>query len=576
MKFYFLFTILTSIALYVSGQTQPILQAGHMPEVPTKSSFGKGITRYTEITGDTLLEQLHQRQLQYKFMMTGKQAMDSLVTQLYNEYSFELESNYRFSFTFDKQEKQIRFSEHSWNFYLNKWQDYKEEYAYDTDGNMVSKFVSEWNNNVNDWSPVTKDEFSYETNNRLSETIQYVWLNTASEWSPSAKQDYKYDSHGSDTLHCSYLWNVNSHEWVNSAKEERTYDEANHLTSYRYSLWNTETYEWTPFLKTLFEFDSTGNMASYSEYMFILIPESWIGQIREEYQYNANNYRVLEESFSWNLLLNDWNINSKTDYTYLGDGREIAQEYSVWDENGNFWVPASKLVTTYSNDADTITKIDYYWKLAINQWIEINKYQSMYNPSGFELLRTVYLWNSSILEWEPRYKYDFTPDEENNLTEVVSSTWFGSAWFPQYRETNTFNNAFARDGLLIPFQVSYDYSGYDYMMVKSVNSVWRTDLGTWQIVGQKEYYFSPSATSSVPETTFKAIVFPNPANEYFIIRLPANSEFRIELFNSQGQVVLSKFASGEEKISLQKLPPGIYPYRIAVSAKEWPGILIKR
>jgi hypothetical protein len=67
---------------------------------------------------------------------------------------------------------------------------------------------------------------------------------------------------------------------------------------------------------------------------------------------------------------------------------------------------------------------------------------------------------------------------------------------------------------------------------------------------------------SIPQPVVYSL-FPNPASDYVSFSNPANRTVMLELFNSTGQLILSKKA--ESTMDISHLAPGIYFYRITDS-----------
>lgn len=90
---------------------------------------------------------------------------------------------------------------------------------------------------------------------------------------------------------------------------------------------------------------------------------------------------------------------------------------------------------------------------------------------------------------------------------------------------------------------------------------WHPSTQTHQIMGNQLANFIGTLVTSLPEkenATENLIVFPNPAKEYIKVK---NSEkgFPINVYDTKGNLILSKYATGEEmRMELHSLPKGVY------------------
>jgi len=71
-------------------------------------------------------------------------------------------------------------------------------------------------------------------------------------------------------------------------------------------------------------------------------------------------------------------------------------------------------------------------------------------------------------------------------------------------------------------------------------------------------------------------IYPNPTNEYINIATNSTECGTLELFNSIGNLVLSKEIIGNEKINIAQLPRGIYVIRCLLNKKQFTTNLIKQ
>jgi len=71
------------------------------------------------------------------------------------------------------------------------------------------------------------------------------------------------------------------------------------------------------------------------------------------------------------------------------------------------------------------------------------------------------------------------------------------------------------------------------------------------------------------------IVYPNPSAEYIVFTGLEKTEFyQLKLFNLQGQVMLLKEISNEERIEISHLKAGVYFYELIIENQSFEGKLL--
>ena len=93
-------------------------------------------------------------------------------------------------------------------------------------------------------------------------------------------------------------------------------------------------------------------------------------------------------------------------------------------------------------------------------------------------------------------------------------------------------------------------------------------LGSDDFIEQDGFYmddlvFSYTDTTNISATGTPVFssgfqIFPNPANEYFYVQLPAGDRYHLTVFNPLGQPVLAQDVINGQRISIEHLSPGVY------------------
>lgn len=60
------------------------------------------------------------------------------------------------------------------------------------------------------------------------------------------------------------------------------------------------------------------------------------------------------------------------------------------------------------------------------------------------------------------------------------------------------------------------------------------------------------------ETLSSLVMYPNPAQDFLYVKSSSNQSIQLELYNSTGQIIVSKVSIGNSEINLSQLPKGIY------------------
>src|SRR5665648_684235 len=68
----------------------------------------------------------------------------------------------------------------------------KDEYTYNSIGNMTQEMGSNWDETASQWVVSWKYDYVYDSNGNMTEEIEYGWDETVSQWVASWKYEFTY------------------------------------------------------------------------------------------------------------------------------------------------------------------------------------------------------------------------------------------------------------------------------------------------------------------------------------------------------------------------------------------------
>jgi len=306
---------------------------------------------------------------------------------------------------------------------------YKRETTYDNNSQTILYTTYELENGQ--WIPQTEVSYDYDANGQISLRRNYVWEN--SQWALQTESTYEYTSSDSLTTEIIHTWD-NTGTFLESTLIERTYNPDSQITSsytYKSSTYPTpqwEEYEWQEYTYT-----ADGLLASKTWY------EYWIYG-KQEYTYNSSNNIATSFSYYKLYLNNGWILDTSKHYEYDSEGRTILSTTNWYDFGDIIW---------------------------------IDRHRSSYDASGN---RTLHSYETKNYYWRTEWKYEYTYDQYDNITQYIYSDEDGL----DHKYDYTF------DYTLEPSQIIHLDDGYmrlDY--TKSYYS-----FGDWYVDHQGIYYYS--------------------------------------------------------------------------------------
>ena len=389
--------------------------------------------------------------------------------------------------------------------------DYNEFFTYDANGNNTL-YLTKLKDSLGQWVFNEKEENSFNSNNKPITITYYDWNNNLANWIPYYKLDYVYDSNGLNIQLTESNWDTLTNLWKFSYKVETLYNSGFKLQD------------------MYFNFDSNSNL--------------WLYSYKTEYNTN------ISMSFNWDSNINQWIANSKEEYTFNLNNKKTQELVSNWNTSTNQWVASYKNDYVYNQTGDIIQYISSNWNISFNQWVMNGKTEYVYDSNGNMIQELDFSWNSTIGQWNNNYKSELS-----------------------------YNNNFTYNQLLLPlaYNEEPDIEIYFNNMLTEYRAFNMNNNGFWENNGIQNFYYSQqnvNALNSIEKSEIK--IYPNPASTYLTINLTNNSsQTEFELFNIQGERLISKTIGKKETINIEHLSNGFYLYSLTVDGKKHTGKIVK-
>lgn len=245
----------------------------------------------------------------------------------------------------------------------------KDEYTYNSIGNMTQEIDSNWDETVSQWVASWKSEFTYNATGKMTQEIDSNWDETAEEWVASWKYDYVYDSSGKMTEETEYGWDESVSQWVSSWKYEFTYNATGKMIQEINSNWDEIAGDWVELWKYEYTYDSNGNLTEEIEYNLDVISGQWVFGWKYGYTFDSSGNLTQEIEYSWDETAGEWVESWKYEYTY--DNSYTKDELLLpyyFSENTDYFIHKLNGYT------------EYEWDINSGQWNISGELTLYYSP----------------------------------------------------------------------------------------------------------------------------------------------------------------------------------------------------
>ncbi|RYD57324.1 MAG: T9SS type A sorting domain-containing protein [Sphingobacteriales bacterium] len=261
----------------------------------------------------------------------------------------------------------------------------------------------------------------------------------------------------------------------------------------------------------------------------------------------------------------NWTANTKTTLLqtwdaaqskWVYDQREVTMYNSMnWEDTikkekfvGSAWV--AEKITAFTNTTRPGTLIERFVKVG-SAWVPEYKETNTYNGSGHRTESEFQTYNQLAGIWNDPMKEEYTYDLHLNPTETVTSNWVSGAYQKTSREVASYNK-------------------YDQLLISTMYT-WDANFSQWihtaADIEQRNYYkeyvnMAVSDTKSIADVS----VYPVPASNMLNVETKDNQSSIITITDMLGKAVKNVQASnvpgGVVAIDVQDMPAGVYLLRV--------------
>lgn len=448
--------------------------------------------------------------------------------------------------------------------------DDKEEYLYDSNGNLTSEIYQNWDETMK------KVEYVYDSNRKLTLEIEYIFEKSSSQWVSDKKYEYTYYSNGNSKMDNHYIWDETINKWILNG--ESKYNQNGNLIFQIHYIFDELTSKWIIYSKVENEYDSTENLIVQIDY------NSTTDKVtrKEENTYNSVGNLTSKIEFRFEEATNKWNITGKYEYTY-DSNENLTSEIHYWqDQTYSKWVESSK--NEYTNDSNGNPTLHnfYEWNEKTSKWVNVYvyKYENTYNSNGNQTSGSSYEWDKTTSKWMGSSKWEDGYDSYGNLIFESEFEWdeTTSKWIVYYKDEYIYDNTYNFNDLILPDDwISFDNDGFfKHKITDVLFYTVNENTGQLYVESRGKLYYSEKTITEIDESKQKELrIYPNPASAY--IDVVSSAEINsIKIFNSSGQLQLiqESVQSQQKKIPIRGFSNGIYFIEVKTNTKNFRQKLI--
>jgi hypothetical protein len=361
-------------------------------------------------------------------------------------------------------------------------------------------------------------------------------------------------------------YNESTEQWENSSMDEFAYNISGQNTSDTYSSWDVEMSAWILLGKQEFIYDGSGNMVQEVYYNWDESTSSWEQNYRWLYTYNGEGNISLGYSYFWDDTSNSWVMAGRIVRAYDSQGNMLSETSSYWSQPSNSWINSSRSMNEYNSSNQILLSTYQMWDFISSDWINMDKTEYEYNSGDMLIKIQEFTWNSTSGEWENDYMDEFSYDSFMNMVMDMQYEWDGSSWIVSGKSEYLYNNDYTANELIYPWYYGQASEGLQHMLVEVIDYMG----STFDPESKSTYTYTELNTTGVVEDRMANMsIFPQPADETvtFTWNNP-DKDMKLMIYASNGQMVIEKSISQNEKVDLSSTTSGIYFYRLVATDRN--------
>jgi len=380
------------------------------------------------------------------------------------------------------------------------------------------------------------------------------------------KEVYFYDNVTKNTKRVYYRWENNA--WVEDDMTKYFCDDNGNVSSYIYYEYNEASGNLEPNIKTVLSYNEKNLIINKEEYNYD--NNSWNKQVKYGYEYNDNGQLTIEYEYS--VDDGEWKLDAKTNYNYENNNNLISKISFNWIDSD--WELSEKYEYTYENN--NLVKENYHiW--SNNTW-NINSVKKYSYNDNNDMIQEIYYSYTTEGNIIYNYKHTYTFDNNHNTLTEIDYQWNTGSWLENKKYEIFYNMNYLLTQSIQPFEFDLEIGAGNNNIITSVKGYSKSNNDWSQIATTTLYYSEHDLVSTQEKQSTENIkVYPNPASNYINVSFANNTKDAIlfNLFNIQGQIVLSKTIKNNEQINISNLPKGMYLYNILVNGDVFSGKICK-
>ena len=199
-----------------------------------------------------------------------KGAIDSIIFYTWNITDSVFYKSEQKAYSYDPSDSLAVITDITFDLEGNPYNNYKEEYTYDTTSDTTSViFVSfNWDNTIHEWIQYYKFEKERNAHGKVILEISYMDVPGFDGWQPGAKNEYTYDEMDNEESISSYYFSDALNGWKGTVRLEFQYDDQNRRIKQVHKEWNEEINDWEE--RVVFEtsWDMNGDISMDAYYSY--------------------------------------------------------------------------------------------------------------------------------------------------------------------------------------------------------------------------------------------------------------------------------------------------------------------